>query len=106
LQKSLCLPVIVVPAGWASEPAAGPDALAKEGLPVRMRLLLCVMGLAAGLAACSREPDYTPEQRSCIAQHYANYDARQLNQCVDICRLCMKGNVLTCNTSCRLRGAS
>jgi hypothetical protein len=106
LQKSSCRPVIVVPARCAGEPAAGPDALAREGLPVRLRLLPCVMGLAAGLAACSREPDYTPEQRSCIAQHYANYDARHLDQCVDICRLCMKGNVLTCNTSCRLRGAN
>ena len=50
--------------------------------------------------------DYTPEQRSCIAQHYASYDAKQINQCVDVCRACMKGNVVTCNTSCRLRGAS
>ncbi len=72
---------------------------------MRLRRLLGLMALAAGLAACSQEPDYTPEQRSCIAQHYANYDARQLNQCVDVCRLCMRGNVLTCNTSCRLRGA-
>jgi hypothetical protein len=63
------------------------------------------MVFAAGLAGCSQEPEYTPEQRSCIAQHYASYDAKLLNQCVDVCRLCMKGNVLTCNTSCRLRGA-
>ena len=62
--------------------------------------------LAAGLSACSQEIDYTPEQRSCIAQHYSAYDAKQINQCVDVCRICMKGNVVTCNTSCRLRGAS
>lgn len=73
---------------------------------MRLRRLLCLIGFAAGLAACSQEIETTSEQRSCIAQHYANYDRRQLNQCVDVCRVCMKGNVLTCNTSCRLRGAS
>ena len=70
-----------------------------------VELTLLVL-LAAGLSACSQEIDYTPEQRSCIAQHYSAYDAKQINQCVDVCRLCMKGNVVTCNTSCRLRGAS
>ena len=60
--------------------------------------------LAVGLSACSQEVEYTPEQRSCIAQHYSAYDAKQINQCVDVCRLCMKGNIVTCNTSCRLRG--
>ena len=70
-----------------------------------VELTLLVL-LAAGLSACSQEIDYTPEQRSCIAQHYSAYDAKQINQCVNVCRVCMKGNVVTCNTSCRLRGAS
>jgi len=73
---------------------------------VRLRRLVCLIALAAGLSACSQEIDYTPEQRSCIAQHYSAYDAKQINQCVDVCRLCMKGNTVTRNTSCRLRGAS
>jgi hypothetical protein len=68
--------------------------------------LLATGLLAMGLAACSQEIDYTPEQRACIAGHYASYDSKQLNQCVDVCRACMKGNTVTCNTSCRLRGAS
>ena len=105
LQKSLCLARVL----WNRQ--SGPAKIlpvrmcSTEEHAVRLRRVLCLMALAAGLAACSRETDYTPEQRSCIAQHYANYDARQLNQCVDVCRLCMRGNVLTCNTSCRLRGA-
>lgn len=73
---------------------------------MRLRRLVCLTVLATGLAACSQEVDYTPEQRVCIAQRYASYDAKQLNQCVDVCRMCMKGNVVTCNTSCKLRGAS
>ena len=75
---------------------------------MRLRRLLCLMVLApaaAGLSACSQEPEYTPEQKLCIASHYAAYDPKLLNECVDVCRLCMKGNVVTCNTSCRLRGA-
>lgn len=73
---------------------------------MQLRGLLGLALLAAGLSACSQEIDYTPEQRSCIAQHYSAYDAKQIKQCVDVCRLCMKGNTVTCNTSCRLRGAS
>ncbi len=73
---------------------------------MQLRSLVCWTALAVGLAACSQEIEYTPEQRSCIAQHYSNYDAGKLSQCVDVCRLCMKGNTLTCNTSCKLRGAT
>jgi hypothetical protein len=62
--------------------------------------------LAIGLTACSQEVDYTNEQRACIAQRYANFDAKQLHQCVDACMACMRGNSVTCNTSCKLRGAS
>jgi hypothetical protein len=81
-------------------------AIALHELAARWRGLAGLLLLAAGLSACSQEIDYTPEQRSCIAQHYSAYDAKQINQCVDVCRVCMKGNVVTCNTSCRLRGAS
>jgi hypothetical protein len=73
---------------------------------VQLRSLVLLTALAAGLASCSQEVEYTDQQRSCIAQRYTNYDARQLNQCVDVCKACMRGNTVTCNTSCRLRGAS
>jgi hypothetical protein len=73
---------------------------------VRLRGLVCLIALAAGLSACSQDLEYTPEQRICIARRYAAYDPKQLNQCVDVCKMCMRGNTVTCNTSCRLRGAS
>lgn len=73
---------------------------------MRWRRLVCLMALAPGLSACSQDIETTPEQRVCIAEHYSNYDRKQLSQCVDVCRVCMKGNTVTCNTSCRLRGAS
>jgi hypothetical protein len=73
---------------------------------VRLRRLLSLMLFAAGLSACSEEIETTPEQRVCIAGRYASYDAKKIDQCVDVCKACMKGNTVTCNTSCRLRGAS
>jgi hypothetical protein len=73
---------------------------------VQLRSLVLLTAVAAGLASCSQEVEYTDQQRNCIAQRYTNYDARQLSQCVDVCKACMRGNTVTCNTSCRLRGAS
>jgi hypothetical protein len=71
---------------------------------VRLRSLIIL--LAVGLASCSREAEYTDQQRACIAQRYADFDATKLSQCVDVCKACMSGNNVTCNTSCRLKGAS
>jgi hypothetical protein len=65
-----------------------------------------LLAVAIGLSACSQEPEYSEQQRVCIAQRYKAYDARQLSQCVDICKACMSGNTVTCNTSCKLKGAS
>jgi hypothetical protein len=73
---------------------------------VQWRSLIPWTVLLLGLASCSPDVEYTEQQRACIAQRYANYDARQLYQCVDVCKACMKGNNVTCNTSCKLRGAS
>lgn len=73
---------------------------------MRLRRLVGLTLLAVGLTACSQEVEYTPEQRACIAEHYSSYDSKRLSQCVDVCRACMRGNLVTCNTSCRLRGAS
>ena len=59
----------------------------------------------ASLASCSKEIDYTDQQRLCIAQRHSDFDSKKLDQCVDVCKFCMNGNVVTCNTSCKLRGA-
>ena len=68
--------------------------------------LYVLAALAIGLASCSQEqPEYTDAERKCIAQRYSSYNAKELNQCVDVCKICINGNTLTCNTSCKLRGA-
>jgi len=69
---------------------------------------LCALtALAIGLASCSQEQvGYTDAERKCIAQRFTDYDAKRLSQCVDVCRACLNGTVVTCNTSCKLKGAS
>jgi hypothetical protein len=49
--------------------------------------------------------EYTDQQRACIARRYGYFDAKKLDQCVDVCKTCMTGNDITCYTSCKLRGA-
>jgi PBP1b-binding outer membrane lipoprotein LpoB len=68
-------------------------------------LSLCLLA-AIFLTGCSNEPEYTEQQRGCIAKQYQDYDRRQMRQCVDVCRFCMGGNMVTCSTSCKLKGAT
>jgi hypothetical protein len=67
---------------------------------------MVLTAIAIALGTCSKEDGYTDQQRACIAQRYTDYDARRLSQCVDVCKACMNGNTVTCNTSCKLKGAS
>jgi hypothetical protein len=73
---------------------------------MRLRGLSVLTALAICVASCSPEDGYTDQQRACISQRYVNYDSRQLSQCVDVCKACMTGTIVTCNTSCKLKGAS
>jgi hypothetical protein len=69
-------------------------------------VILVAVALVAFLLVFSRgKIEYSDEQRACIAQRYYQFDARNLSQCVDVCKACMRGNTVTCNTSCRLKGA-
>ena len=64
-----------------------------------------VTALAIGLASCSQEQaGYSEKERVCIAQHYKDYDANRLSQCVDVCKSRLNGTVATYNTSCKLKG--
>ena len=68
---------------------------------------LQMLAITIGIASCSQEQaGYTEQERVCIAQRYTDYDAKRLSQCVDVCKACLKGTVATCNTSCKLKGAS
>jgi hypothetical protein len=68
---------------------------------------ILLAGFAVGLGSCSEEqPDYTEQQRVCISHRYNAYDPKHLSQCVDVCKSCLSGTIATCNTSCKLKGAS
>jgi hypothetical protein len=73
---------------------------------VQLGSAIILPAVAICLASCSQEVEYTDQQRACIAQRYIEFDARKLSQCVDVCKACMNGNDVTCNTSCKLKGAS
>jgi len=73
---------------------------------MHLRILAVVAAFALGLASCSKEIEYTDLQKECIANRYKAYDAKNIIHCIDVCKGCMYGNFVTCNTSCRLRGAS
>jgi hypothetical protein len=84
----------------------GPELASRDAAePSHKQLAGLLMAAAIGLASCSQEVEYTGQQRACIAQRHTSYDARNLNQCVDVCKACMNGNTVTCNTSCKLKGA-
>ena len=68
-------------------------------------LILCLLA-AMFLAACSNEPEYTDQQQACIARQYQVYDRKQMDQCLNVCKSCMRGTTATCTTSCKLKGAS
>jgi PBP1b-binding outer membrane lipoprotein LpoB len=70
-----------------------------------MRRISRLLLLAALLAGCSNEPEYSDVQRACIGKLYSSYDAKQMSQCVNICKSCMGGTTVTCTTSCNLKGA-
>jgi len=69
-------------------------------LPLSLLILLATL-----LTGCSNEPEYSDQQRACIMKLYSSYDAKQMSQCVNVCKSCMGGSTVTCTTSCNLKGA-
>ena len=61
--------------------------------------------LAMTLAACSPETEVTGSANKCVTDLYPSYNSKLLDQCVDVCIKCKRGNTTTCSTSCTLKGA-
>jgi uncharacterized lipoprotein len=59
-----------------------------------MRTLTLSVLLVTLLTGCSNEPEYSDQQRACIAKLYSSYDAKQMNQCVNVCKSCMGGTTV------------
>lgn len=69
-----------------------------------MRLLAVIM-FAVMTAACNQEPDITGSTAACPMRAYSTFNPRDINQCVSACKVCDRGNTVTCTTSCTLKGA-
>jgi hypothetical protein len=58
------------------------------------------------VAACSPESAQNDAEQVCAAKLYPDYDAKRLDQCMNVCKTCRNGNTVTCSTSCKLKGAN
>ena len=63
-----------------------------------------VASIALFTAACSKDDGFSDQQRLCIAQKFPTYDAKNMEQCLSVCKACLGGNTVTCSTSCKLKG--
>lgn len=67
--------------------------------------VLAVIILSLMMAACNQEQDITGSTQLCPMRSSSSYNPRDLNQCVAACRMCDRGNTVTCTTACTLKGA-
>jgi hypothetical protein len=64
------------------------------------------LGILCGLAGCwndASDPDAKSLQ--CARKQYADFNPKNMKQCVDVCIACERGSVTTCSTSCTIKGA-
>jgi hypothetical protein len=66
---------------------------------------LLALGLACVVASCRADEETTGSVNKCATDQFLHYDAKSLNQCVAVCRVCDHGTTTTCTTSCTLKGA-
>ncbi|QIG92198.1 MULTISPECIES: hypothetical protein [unclassified Bradyrhizobium] len=70
-----------------------------------MRKVAIFSAAALLLSACWSDPEVTGSTNSCAANLYSQYNPKVMDQCVNVCIKCDRGNVTTCTTSCTLKGA-
>jgi hypothetical protein len=68
--------------------------------------LAVALGILCGLAGCNNEAS-SPEAKAlqCARQQYADFNPKNMQQCVNVCITCERGSMTTCSTSCTLKGA-
>ncbi|MGY4479333.1 hypothetical protein [Bradyrhizobium sp. USDA 3364] len=70
-----------------------------------MRKVAILSAAAFLLSGCWSDPEVTGSTNSCVANLYSQYNPKVMDQCVNACIKCERGNVTTCTTSCTLKGA-
>jgi hypothetical protein len=66
--------------------------------------LVAVIIFALMTAACDQQDITGSTTPTCPMRNYS-YNPRDMNQCVNACRVCDRGTTVTCTTSCTLKGA-
>lgn len=70
-----------------------------------MRAAGIIILVAVTICACTPESsDVTGSTASCPAR-LGTYNPKDMNQCVNACLSCDRGTMVTCSTSCTLKGA-
>lgn len=72
---------------------------------MRWMLVPFVVVVMLGLAACEPETETTNSIKQCTAGLTGSVAPRNLDQCVETCKICEHGNTMSCTTACRLKGA-
>jgi hypothetical protein len=71
-----------------------------------MRRFVVLIVTAVALISCSPEDEVTGSIHDrCAADLYGSYNPKVMNQCVAVCIKCDRGSMVTCSTSCTLKGA-
>jgi hypothetical protein len=70
---------------------------------MRNAAIALIVGFAT--ASCSPDPEVTGSANKCATDLYHSYNPKVRDQCVDVCIKCDHGNMVTCSTSCMLKGA-
>ena len=70
-----------------------------------MRGAAIALILGFGAASCSPDPEVAASANKCATALYPSYNPKVRDQCVDVCIKCSHGVMVTCSTSCMLKGA-
>jgi hypothetical protein len=82
----------------------------QAGSPCRWRSLrswkqVVLLGLLCSVAGCNNDTSDPAKVQQCASKRYADYNPKNMKQCVDVCIACERGSVTTCSTSCTMKGA-
>jgi ferredoxin-like protein FixX len=86
-------------------PFAGLTPMAQLMTNGRMRALSIMILIALATAGCQRESEVTGSTDACPVRLYGTFDGKDMHQCVKACMSCDRGTIVTCSTSCTLKGA-
>jgi hypothetical protein len=67
--------------------------------------LIALLGMLSSIAGCNNDTPDAAKVLQCAAKRYADYNPRNMKQCVDVCIACERGSITTCSTSCTMKGA-